>query len=114
MPDVFRRLSFGKPVHLIEILLPLNDNSGKPFPQSLFDDVHHNLIEVFGGVTAFTRAPAAGFSRQGDQIERDEIVVIEVMTEQLDLAWWRAYRARMEKSFKQREVVIRSHEVNVF
>jgi hypothetical protein len=101
-------------VHLVEILLPLKDNSGTPFPPSLFDEVHRKLIEVFGGVTAFTRAPAAGFSRQGDQIERDEIVVFEVMSEEMELAWWRTYRARLEKSFKQREVIIRSHEVRLF
>ena len=47
--------------------------------------MHRKLIDVCGGVTAFTRAPAAGFAKQGDQVERDEIVVFEVMTEQIEL-----------------------------
>ncbi len=47
-------------MHLVEIFLPLADNDGKRFPQSTFHSVAHALTERFGGVTAYTRAPASG------------------------------------------------------
>lgn len=100
-------------MHLVEILLPLADNLGVRFPSSLFDDVHHHLTSAFGGATAFTRAPAVGSNLAHGEIEQDEIVVFEVMTDQLDVAWWREYRTEAERTFKQREIVIRSHEITL-
>ena len=46
--------------HLIEILLPLTDASGTPFPAAYYDDLSKELVANFGGVTSFTRAPAEG------------------------------------------------------
>jgi hypothetical protein len=100
-------------MHLIEILLPLADNTGARFPPHLLEDVHQHLIAAFGGATAFTRAPAVGASLAQGKIEEDEIVIFEVMTDQLDTGWWREYRANAERTFQQREIVIRSHEVTL-
>jgi hypothetical protein len=47
--------------YLIQILLPLVDNEGQPFPHSDYMRVRSELTERFGGLTAFTRAPAEGF-----------------------------------------------------
>ena len=47
-------------MHLIQILLPLNDNEGAPFDPDLYRDVREELSSRFGGLTAFTRAPAEG------------------------------------------------------
>ena len=47
-------------MYLIEILLPLTGNDGKPFPQARFAEVGGEVVERFGGLTAFTRAPAEG------------------------------------------------------
>ena len=44
-------------MHLIHILLPLNDNEGRPYGRELF--VADELTEKFGGLTAHTR-PAEG------------------------------------------------------
>ena len=42
-------------MHLIEILLPLN-NSGRPFRTETYAEVREHLTERFGGLTAFSRA----------------------------------------------------------
>jgi hypothetical protein len=39
-------------LHLVQILLPVCDNEGEPFEQSLFEGVAAKLSKRFGGVTA--------------------------------------------------------------
>jgi hypothetical protein len=50
-------------MYLIQILLPLYDNSDKLFPREDFDRVRSELVEQFSGVTAFLQSPAEGFWR---------------------------------------------------
>ena len=101
-------------MHLIHILLPLNDNRGKALPRKLFRAVAGELTERFGGLTAHTRAPAEGLWKEGASAPaKDEIVIYEVMAEVLDEAWWGKYRRRLEKRFRQEQVVVRAHEVRV-
>lgn len=101
-------------MHLIEILLPLSDNDGKRFGPDLHATVRDELIEHFGGVTAFTRSPAEGLwqPEEGER-ERDEIVILEVMADWLDRGWWRTYRAELERRFRQDEIVVRAREVEL-
>jgi hypothetical protein len=68
-------------VHLIQILLPLSDDEGRPFPAANFDLLAQKLTEKFGGVTGFTRSPAEGRWKQDGSTTHDDIVVIEVMTD---------------------------------
>lgn len=70
-------------MHLVQILLPLFDNEGKPFSPETHRRVHAELTERFGGLTAFTRAPAEGLWRDQDQTTRDDIVVLEAMASSL-------------------------------
>ena len=97
-------------MHLIQILLPLFDNDGVPFTRDLHDGVREELSRRFGGLTAFTRAPAEGHWREEGRTARDDIVVFEVMTEALDPDWWRAYRRELGRTFKQEVIVIRAQE----
>jgi hypothetical protein len=99
-------------LQLIEILLPLRDNEGRRFEPALFGKVREELVEHFGGLTAFTRSPAEGVwkAEEGER-SRDEIVIFEVMADWLDRSWWRTYRAELEKRFRQDEIVIRTREV---
>jgi hypothetical protein len=94
---------------IIEVLLPVYDNAGRPFAHDYFHRVRTELTERFGGVTAFIRSPALGLWRdeRGD-VQQDEIAIFEVMTEALDHAWWSAYRRELERRFAQREIVIRA------
>lgn len=70
------------------------------------------LTERFGGVTAYTRAPAAGLWEEpsGERV-RDDVVIYEVMSGALDEDWWSATRRRLEAQFQQQELVIRAHEI---
>jgi hypothetical protein len=100
-------------MHLVEILLPLNDNEKRPVPPAIFSEQKKFLSEKFGGMTAFMRAPAEGIYEAGstDQKQVDQIVIFEVMCEQLDREWWKTYRVLLEEKFSQDEILIRAHEV---
>ena len=99
-------------MHLIELFLPLRDGTGTAFPKELFDAVRDDLAEVFGGVTAFSRTPATGlWEDDGGEVRRDEVVLFEVMSDQLDHGWWKHYRAQLEQRFRQDEVLVRASAV---
>jgi hypothetical protein len=100
-------------MHLIQILLPLYDNAGNTFAEELFGKVRRELTERFGGLTAFTRAPAQGLWQDEGETKRDDIVVFEVMADRLDADWWRGYRHRLEADFRQDEIVIRAQPVTI-
>jgi hypothetical protein len=99
--------------YLIQILLPLFDNEGQPFPHSDYMRVRSELTERFGGLTAFTRAPAEGLLEENSETARDNIVVFEVMKSELDPAWWTRYRCGLEACFRQDSIVIRAQETRV-
>ena len=87
----------------IEILLPAEENfSGKR------NALAHELTHRFGGLTAFTRAPAKGLFEQGGKQIEDDIVVFEIMTADLEREWWSALRKRLQVDFQQDEIVIRA------
>ena len=95
---------------LIQILLPLYDNEGRAFGAAAFDGVCDELAGRFGGVTAFRRAPAEGVWLEGGEESRDRVVVFEVMSAELDRAWWREYRGELERHFRQEKIVVRATE----
>jgi hypothetical protein len=97
-------------LYLVEILLPLYDNGGRPFGAEEFDRVSEELARRFGGVTAFRRTPGEGVWREGGEESRDRVVVFEVMADDLDRAWWREYRAGLERRFRQEKIVARATE----
>lgn len=96
-------------MHLVQLLLPLRDNDGNPFPRASLDAVRHELTDRFGGVTAHLRAPAAGAWKddEGD-VTGDDVVIVEVMADELDRPWWADYRRALESRFRQDEIVIRA------
>ncbi len=99
-------------MHLVELFLPLADNEGSPFSRPMFAWVEKELAEMFGGVTAYPRAPASGVWKQGGaNTKRDDLVVFEIMTEKIEADWWKSYREKLEKIFKQERILIRSHEI---
>ena len=99
-------------MHLVQLLLPLKDQDGKPFPRSQYRKIREMLTERFGGLTAYTRAPAEGLWDVGDdEVALDDIVVYEVMVADLDRNWWRQYRAELEEAFDQEELVVRAQEI---
>lgn len=93
-------------MHIIDILLPV----AKILPnRAVYDRVQRALTEKFGGVTTYSRAPAEGLWNSGDAVERDDIVVLEVMAENLERMWWTDFRRSLEKSLEEKEIVITCH-----
>ena len=95
-------------MHVVEIFLPLKRSDGSAQPARLFAGLRAELVERFGGLTAFTRAPAVGLWEDRGEVERDEIVIFEVIAEAIDRGWWSALKARIERDFDQEEVLIRA------
>lgn len=94
---------------LVQMLLPLYDPTGQKFPHAQFSEVREELTQRFGGMTAYLRSPAEGTWREpGGSIDRDEMVMCEVMVTELDRAWWSAYRTKLERRFKQEELIVRA------
>jgi hypothetical protein len=94
---------------LVQVLLPLYDNDGRRFSYGEFASVRRELTARFGGATAYTRAPAEGtWEDPAGSIHHDDVVVIEVMTEDLDRGWWSEYRRALAARFRQNEVVARA------
>jgi hypothetical protein len=71
------------PHHLIQILLPMSDNEGRRFPRAVYSRVCSELTERFGGMTAFTCGPAEGLWKENRRTARDDVVVFDVMTSDL-------------------------------
>jgi hypothetical protein len=96
-------------VYLVQLLLPLRDNAGTPFPRDAFTQVRAELTARHGGVTAYLRSPASGvWKDEQGEVARDEVVMVEVVVEVLDRAWWSAYRRDLETRFRQQELLVRA------
>jgi hypothetical protein len=93
-------------MHLVQLLLPLHDDDGRDFPADHFTQVRAQLTERFGGVTAFVRSPAVGLWKERSEVNRDEVVMFEVLTDELDEKWWANYRDQLEKKFRQDEILL--------
>ena len=94
---------------LVQLLLPVYDSSGERLPNALFARVMDELTDRHGGVTAYLRSPAEGSWVEGSgAVEKDEVVMFEVMVDHLDRDWWSRYRAALEIRFAQDELVVRA------
>ena len=100
-------------MYLIQILLPLFGNDGTHFEAALYADIRRELNERFGGLTAFSRAPAEGLWQDDGQTKHDDIIVMEVMADGVDTEWWRSYRKTLETRFKQDVIVVRAQMVSL-
>ena len=98
-------------MHLVQLLLPLYNNSGIQFEQKLYTEVRNELVDRFGGITAYTRAPVHGLWQESEQIVRDDLIIYEIMVEKLEEEWWRGYREILENRFQQQSLVVRAHQI---
>lgn len=100
-------------MHLIQLLLPIVRTADASTSES-YRTLRAELIDRFGGVTAYTRSPASGaWVEEGDRVVHDEVIIVEVMTDQLDRVWWRALGARLESQLDQQSIVIRSSNIDM-
>ncbi len=99
-------------MYLVQLLLPRADNNAKAFPAKTYGAIRDELTQRFGGLTAFTRAPAVGLWKDADHtVNRDDVMVFEVMTDLLDRRWWRNYRSQLETLFRQDIIIIRAQKI---
>ena len=97
--------------HLVQLILPVYGPDGRPFGHDAFVRVRGELTDRFGGTTAYTRAPAEGTWEDPEgRVQHDDVIVVEVMTDSLDRAWWRGYAAEISVRFRQEAVAIRAIE----
>jgi hypothetical protein len=95
--------------HLIQLLLPLRMRDGSEVPAALFAEVRVELTQRFGGVTAYSRSPATGLWKRADtDVERDQVIMVEVVVDAFDRDWWAQYREQLEQRFGQEEVHARA------
>jgi hypothetical protein len=98
---------------LVQFLLPAFDRNGTRITEREFERMRLELTDRFGGVTAFVQSPALGAWREaaGGRVEEDQMILVEVVVEELDLGWWSEYRRRLEHTFRQEEIMMRSLEI---
>jgi len=95
--------------HLVQVLLPTHRRNGAPVASEEFARVRVELTERFGGVTAYSRSPATGlWKRDDEEIERDQVIMIEVVVEVFEREWWARYREQLETRFGQEVVHARA------
>lgn len=90
--------------YLVEILVPLTGEDGGMVLKCVRDE----LTRAFGGVTMHVNAPAEGLWKNEGDVDHDRIVVVEVMTDDLDKDWWANYRGELEALLDQDEIMIRA------
>ena len=100
-------------MHLIQLLLPIVQ-TGEESTSSSLQALREELIERFGGVTAYTRSPARGaWLETGDHVVHDDVIIVEVMSDTLDREWWRTLRVRLEQQLDQESIVIRASNISM-
>ncbi|WP_165305017.1 inorganic diphosphatase [Pedobacter sp. SYP-B3415] len=91
---------------LIQMFVPAKDTGGNPFPSKLYNELNEELKERFGGVTLYARAPATGLWKDREETVEDEMVIYEVMTSLPDEIYWTKLKSRLQRRFKQDEILI--------
>jgi hypothetical protein len=98
---------------LIQTLLPATPGLDADADRRV-RETRQELVNAFGGITAYLQTPAQGVwtSPDGDR-ERDAVVLVEIVTEHFDRAWWRAYTATLASRFQQDVIHVRAMTVDV-
>lgn len=97
---------------LLQILLPIKDEKGDPFPEHYFTDLREELAIKFGGITIYSRSQAKGLWKEsGSSLVTDEMIINEIMMQEVDLPYWQAQKLRLQELLRQDEILMRYHEV---
>ena len=99
---------------VVELFIPLEKPDGTAVPVNVFERIKTELTERFGGVTAHLQSPAEGaWKPEAEDVIHDRIAIFEVMVEDVDTAWWRDHRHRLEVELDQHRILARLHQVTV-
>lgn len=113
VPELFAQGAVPTRMYMARFYLPLRDNAGNAFPSAMFRAVEAELSTRFGGVTAHLESPASGLWREEGKTHIDEVVIFEVVLDAAERDWWRAYRARLERDFRQKRIMLMLQPVEV-
>jgi hypothetical protein len=98
---------------LIQLLLPTSGAAGAKGLAPLAE-TRRELAERFNGLTAYLRSPAKGLWTTPDgHTEQDDVVMVEVVTDRFDRAWWRSYAATLAERFGQESIHLRAVPVDL-
>ena len=92
---------------LIQLLLPTGASGDSAV--TALAETRRELVDRFKGVTAYVRSPATGLWTAPDgHTEADDVVMVEVVTDTFDRAWWRTYSATLAQRFAQDTIHVRA------
>jgi hypothetical protein len=96
---------------LIQMLLPTHD-SREGAAVGKLRQTRAEIVDQFGGVTAYVRSPAAGAWTSPDgNVEEDDVVMIEILADTFDREWWRRYVETLKERFAQESIHVRATPV---
>ena len=98
---------------LIQLLLP---ETGVAIADGVapLAQTRRELAERFNGLTAYLRSPAKGsWTAPDGHTEQDDVVMVEIVTETFDRAWWRTYAATLAARFHQESIHVRAVPVDM-
>ena len=98
---------------LIQLLLPTSGTARGDGVAALAE-TRRELADRFKGLTAYLRSPAKGsWTTPDGHTEEDEVVMVEIVTETFDRAWWRSYATRLAARFSQDSIHVRAVPVEM-
>ena len=91
-----------------EILIPLADNEGRPFPWSKIERVGTTLLRRFEGCRCQPMAQHLGLWKFQGIVYREGLLLFTVDAARGDpsLEWMLAYKQRLKKQFNQLEIYL--------
>ena len=96
---------------LIQMLLPV-PREGETSPA--LEVTRAELVETFGGVTAYVRSPARGvWTDDRGHESHDDVIMVEVVTAEFNRAWWRAFAARVAVRLGQDTMHVRALTIDL-
>ena len=102
---------------LIQLLLPTTFPDGTASQQdgtAALTETRRELAGRFDGLTAYVRSPAKGIWTAPDgHTERDDVVMVEVVTDHFDRPWWRAYARTLAERFRQDTIHVRAMSIQL-
>ena len=67
------------------------------------------LVERFSDVTTYLRSPATEWWTEPDgDMEQDDAIMVEVITQNFDRHWWRSYAAKLAGRFRQDAIPVQA------
>ena len=99
---------------LIQLLLPSSGGAAAADRLAPLMETRRELADRFSGLTAYVRSPAKGWWTAADgHTEQDDVVMVEVVTDSFDRAWWRTYAATLALRFDQERIHVRAVPVEM-